>query len=206
MTPSPADSFPGGLCPGRAGRGEPHGDPDRRTQPAAERRRSVRLPEIAERLGAIAHRQTARRSTRSSTTCSKPSTTGPARHLSHAVKTGRLVVAAALVVDCWRHAERDLAGNLIIALRRADVTDLDTAGADRTPTFAAPTDSLLATPSWPRASEFSAWRNDRALAAQATILDIDGQARTITIRTDRDDTFTLPRRCLNAATCNPAKR
>lgn len=53
-------------------------------------------------------------------------------------------------------------------------------------------------------------RNDRVLGVRngtrATILDVDEQARAITVQTDRDDTLTLPARYVDDGACNSATR
>lgn len=134
----------------------------------------------------------------------------PLDYLSHAVRTGRLVVAAdpddakaALVADWWQHAEGDPAGNVMIALRRADVADLNTGaqelmerGNRRGPNRIVVDDTELAA-----GDRIICRRNDRAVGVRngtrATILDVDERARAITVQTDRDDTLTLPRRYLD---------
>ena len=91
----------------------------------------------------------------------------------------------------------------MIALRRSDVADLNTAaqelmergnrrGRDRIvigDTELADGDRIICR------------RNDRSLGirngTRATILDVDERARTTAIRTDRDDRLTLPRRYLD---------
>ena len=134
----------------------------------------------------------------------------PLDYLSHAVTTGRLVVAldvddakAALVADWWRDAERDPPGNVMIALRRADVADLNTAAQElmertnrRGPKRIVAGDAELA-----EGDRTICRRNDRALGVRngtrATILAVDERARAITVRTDRGDTLTLPQRYLD---------
>lgn len=79
--------------------------------------------EIAERLGAAELRENRRRIDPIQHDLFEAVHDGdPRDYLSHAVQTGRLVVAvdladakATLVADWWRHAERDPAGNVMIA-------------------------------------------------------------------------------------------
>ncbi len=135
---------------------------------------------------------------------------GPLDYLSHAVKTGRLVVAAdlddakaAMVADWWQHGRRDPASSVMIGLRRADVADLNTAGQElmersgrRGPQRIVAGDIELAA-----RDRIICRRNDLTLGVRngtrATILEIDEQARAITIQTDRGDTIRLPARYLD---------
>ena len=91
----------------------------------------------------------------------------------------------------------------MIALRRADVAELNTAGQElmersgcRGPHRIVVGDTELA-----EGDRIICRRNDRTLGVRngtrATIFDVDEQARAITIQTDRADTLTLPRRYLD---------
>ena len=167
--------------------------------------------EVAERLGAAKLRENLRQVDPIQHDLLEAVRDGdPLDYLSHAVQTGRLVVAAdpndaktALVADWWRHAKRDPTGNVMIALRRADVADLNTAGQDlmeranrRGPNRIVVGDTDLA-----EGDRIICRRNDRNLGVRngtrATILDVDERARAVTIRTNRGDTPTLPRRYLD---------
>ena len=167
--------------------------------------------EIAERLGAAELRENRRQIDPIQHDLFEAVRDGdPLDYLSHAVKAGLLVVAtdpddakAALVADWWRQAEPDPAGNVMIALRRAGVADLNTAGQDlmdranrRGPNRIVVGDTELA-----EGDQIICRRNDRSLdvrnGTRAMILDVDERARAISIQTDRDDTITLPRRYLD---------
>ena len=167
--------------------------------------------EIAERVGAAELRENRRQVDPIQLDLLEAVRDGdPLDYLSHAVKTGRLVVAAdrddakaALVADWWRHAERDPAGNVMLALRRSDVADLNTAAQDlmehanrRGPERIVAGDAELA-----EGDRIICRRNDRALGvrngSRATILAVDERTRAITAQTDRGDTLTLPQRYLD---------
>ena len=167
--------------------------------------------ELAQRLGAVELRENRRQIDPVQHDLLEAVRDGdPLDYLSHAVKTGRLVVAAdlddakdALVADWWRHGERDAAGNVMIALRRADVADLNAAGQDlmehagrRGPDRIVVGDIDLAA-----GDRVICRRNEQALGVRngtrATVLEVDERARAITIQTDRDDTLRLPARYLD---------
>ena len=108
----------------------------------------------------------------------------------------------ALVADWWRHGERDPSGNVMIALRRADVADLNTAGHElmehagrRGPERIVVGDVELA------AGDRIICRRNLTLGVRngtrATVLDVDEQESAITIRTGRGDTLRLPARYLD---------
>ncbi len=129
----------------------------------------------------------------------------PLDYLSHAVKTGRLVVAAdlddakdALVADWWQHGERDPSSNVMIALRRADVADLNTAGQEMMERTGRRGRERIVVGDVELAAgdRIICRRNSVTLGAcngtRATVLEVDERARAITIRTNREDTLTLP--------------
>ncbi len=114
--------------------GEREGDPDRRPAPAPRRRRGrpLRRHRRAPRRGR-ADARTAASATSSSATRSHAIRAGVGRdYLAFAEKRERLVVSESpvatrtrLLADWWEHARDDLAGNVMLALRRRDVAELN---------------------------------------------------------------------------------
>ena len=167
--------------------------------------------EIAERLGAVELRENRRQIDPAQHDMLEAVRNGdPLDYLSHAVKTGRLVVATdlddardALVADWWRHGERDPSSNVMIALQRADIADLNTAGQELMERAGrrGPERFLVGDVELAAGDRIICRRNDQTLGVRngtrATILDVDERVRAITIQTDRNDTLRLPARYLD---------
>ena len=129
----------------------------------------------------------------------------PRLYLAHAASSGRLVVAddrseakRALLSDWWQHGSLEPSENVMIALRRDDVLDLNLAahtlmtdagrlGPDRLAVGEielAPGDRVVCR------------ENDRTLGVRngtrGTILTIHAEARSLTLRTDAGRTVEIP--------------
>jgi conjugative relaxase-like TrwC/TraI family protein len=132
-------------------------------------------------------------------------------YLAYAEKEGRFVVSddpvtmrARLLADWWEHSRHDLSGNVMIALRRRDVNELNVLARTLLKT-----DGRLGGERVEAAGlEFAAGdrvvcrRNSDALAVRngtrGTIEAVDPEARAITLVTDRGDRTTLPAGYLDA--------
>ena len=133
-------------------------------------------------------------------------------YLAYAEKRERLVVSESpvttrtrLLADWWEHARDDLAGNVMLALRRRDVADLNAARprADGHATAASASERLTVSD-----REFAAGdrivclRNSDALGVKngtrGTVERVDRDRRTLDRSTDRGPTVELSRRYLEA--------
>ncbi len=140
-------------------------------------------------------------------------------YLGYAESQGRFVIdddavatRAHLLADWWTHAKDDLAGNVMIALRRRDVADLNALAR-----------TLLAADGRPGSDEVAAGgarfaegdrvvcrrNNDRLAVRNGTrglVEEVDANERSVTIRTDRGDRTTLPAATSTQGTCATATR
>jgi conjugative relaxase-like TrwC/TraI family protein len=132
-------------------------------------------------------------------------------YLAHAEQKGRLVIGddpvdakARLLADWWQAASHDLQGNVMIALRRADVADLNAAartlmeaegrlGTERLEVVGvdlAVGDRIVCR------------RNSQALGVRngtrGTVADVDLEGGCLTVATDRGDSVELPQTYLEA--------
>jgi conjugative relaxase-like TrwC/TraI family protein len=132
-------------------------------------------------------------------------------YLAYAEKHERLVVSdspvttrARLFADWWQHARHDLPGNVMLALRRRDVADLNQLARQLMDTDGRLGNERLTLGE----REFAAGdrivclRNNTALGVKngtiGTVERIDLQRRTLTVATDRGPTVELNRRYLLA--------
>lgn len=132
-------------------------------------------------------------------------------YLGYAESQGRFVIddaavatRAHLLADWWAHAKDDLSGNVMIALRRRDVADLNALartllsadgrlGHDQVAVGGA---------QFAEGDRVVCRRNSDRLAVRngtrGLVEEVDAKERTVTIRTDRGDRTTLPATYLDA--------
>ncbi len=132
-------------------------------------------------------------------------------YLAYAEKRERLVVSespvttrARLLADWWEHARDDLAGNVMLALRRRDVTDLNQLARSLMVADGRLGTERLTIPG----REFAAGdrvvclRNSDLLRVKngttGTVEQVDLDRRTLTVSTDRGPTVEVSRRYLEA--------
>ncbi len=133
-------------------------------------------------------------------------------YLAHAAKQGRLTVAdtrteakARLIADWWRFADADLAGNVMIAYRRADVAELNTVARtllDRQGKLGSQRLRLDNGIELAVGDRILCTRNDRRLeianGSRGTITDIDRNERAVVVDLDDTRRVTLPADYLDA--------
>jgi conjugative relaxase-like TrwC/TraI family protein len=130
-------------------------------------------------------------------------------YLAYSEKRGRLVVSespvttrARLLTDWWEHARDDLAGNIMLALHRRDVTDLNQLARQLIQTDGRLAKNPLAIPGCEFAvgDRVVCLRNSDVLGVKngtlGTVQRIDHAERTLTLTTDRGPAVKLSRRYL----------
>ena len=132
-------------------------------------------------------------------------------YLAFAEANGRLISSDApirtktrLLTDWWEAARSDPAGNIIIALRRRDVTELNTLAHALMDSHGrlGPNRLTIAGAEYAPGDRIVCLRNDNLLAVKngtrGTIDTVDQEHRTLTVTTDRGDRIELGGRYLEA--------
>ena len=132
-------------------------------------------------------------------------------YLAYAEKRERLVVSespvttrARLLADWWEHARDDLAGNVMLALRRRDVADLNQLARSLMETAGrlGKERLVVADREFAAGDRVVCLRNSDVLGVKngtcGTVERVDHERRTLVVATDRGPTVELSRRYLEA--------